>query len=147
MKLELKYHPAGDKPTRALILACFIAFMGGVILFVLNNMLVAALLPALTIYSLVPYFFPTYYTFDEQAITAKRLGKTSVYAWDDYRSFTVQANGIVLWTVVDLNAAESNYKEKMAVMRSSVFLLMTPQMIEKADGILRRKLALTKKKV
>ena len=146
MKLELKFHPAADKPGKALAMAFFLAFMSGLMFCVLNSVLVVGLLLALMIYNLIPFFFPTYYTLDDKCVTVSRLGKKRVYAWDGYRSFTVENNGVVLWTVPDIHQAQETGREKMAVLRSSVFLLMTPQMIEQAGGILRSKLAETTKK-
>ena len=46
MKLELKFHPAADKPGKALAMAFFLAFMSGVMFCVLNSVLVVGLLLA-----------------------------------------------------------------------------------------------------
>ena len=146
MKLELKFHPAADQPGKALDMAVFIAFMGGVMFFVLNSALIVGLLLAAMLYSLLPFFVPTYYTFDEKGVAVKRLGRERVYSWEKYRSFTVENNGVALWTVEDISKAGGTSKERLAVMRSAVFLLMTPQMIEQAGGILRQKLAAVEKK-
>lgn len=146
MKLELKFHPAAEQPLKACLITAFIAFMGGVMFYVINNVLVVGVLLALMIGSLLPFYFPTYYTLDETALRMKRLGKERVYPWDKYRSFMVQKNGVTLWTVADLSSASQSKdrREKMAVLRNSVFLLMTPQMIGQAEVILRQKLAVTK---
>ena len=143
MRLELKFHPAAEQPFKALLTAAFLACMGGMMFFMLNSAVVVGLLMLAVLYSLIPFFFPTYYTFDEETLTMKRLGRTRVYAWNKYRSFMVQKNGIVLWTVADLTAASANSREKMAVLRNSVFLPMTSQMMKQAEEILRKKLAVT----
>ncbi|MBQ7568183.1 hypothetical protein IJT17_05185 [bacterium] len=143
-QLELKFHPAAENPARAWLLAGFIGFMGGVMFFVLNSPLVVGLLLFMMIYSLVPFFFPTYYRFDSQGITMKRTGKEHAYSWDDYRSFTIQDNGIVIWAEVSVPNANDGFRKRMSALRRSVFFPMTPEMIGQAERILRQKLALTK---
>ena len=144
MKLEFKFHPAGQHPGQATAIAAFLAFMAGALLYLLNSPILVALLIFVVTYNFLPYYFPTYYKLDEKALTMSRLGKDYVYLWDDYRSYTVQKNGIVIWADATLPQRKDGVKNQMKALRRSVFFPMTPEIIEASTKLLRQKLVLTK---
>lgn len=144
MKLEFKFHPAGQRPLQATAVAVFLVFMAVALLYMINSPFLVALLIFAVTYSLLPYYFPTYYTLDDKALTMTRLGKDYVYLWDDYRSYTVQKNGIVIWAEASLPQRKDGVKNQMKALRHSVFFPMTPEIIEASTKLLRQKLVLTK---
>lgn len=144
MKLEMKFHPAADSPRKAWLTAIFLGFMAGALLYVFPYPLITALMVFMMVYNLLPFYFPTYYKLDDQAITMSRLGKDYVYPWDNYRSYTIQQNGIVLWPETSVPQRNDGVKKQMSALRRSVFFPMTPKMISDAESLLRQKLVLTK---
>ncbi len=144
MNLKLRFHPAAKEPLKAWGYAAFVGFMGGVLFMILNQPLIVALLLGIMIYNLFPYYLPSDYSFEDEGIRVTRWKREHFYKWNDYRSFTIEQNGIVLWAEVSAPSKDTPFREKMSSLRRSVFLLMSKEMLEQAEPLLRQKLALNK---
>lgn len=141
LPLVIRQHPAAKKPWLTAVIVVFLAFMFYT-LFTAKDLgiVVPALLTAMVIYSLVPYFFVTTITFTQEEVSVKRFGSPAIFKWDNYRSYSLQGNGVVLWEEMRPASGGASFSQYMKSMRHSVFLPLDAENIEKIEPILSHKL-------
>lgn len=141
-KLDLKmcFHPAGKRPVLAAGVAAFLGFMGSAMWFVMQEPYVPLVLMGVMVYSLVPFYIPTYYSFDQEGVTVKRWGRAKLHKWSDYRSYSVQGNGMVFWADTAAPSKITSLGKQVSALRRSVFLSLDEEMLKQAEPLVRKKL-------
>lgn len=134
-------HPAAKRPWLAAAIGLFLIFMmWTMIAGWKDNIIIPLLLMALIIHSLIPFYFKTTVIFDDEGVSVKRFGKPEVFKWDDYRSFSMQDNGVVMWMDMRPAVGKGSFSEYFKSLRRSVFLPIDAELLGKAEEILKRKL-------
>lgn len=140
MNLQLRFHPAAKTPLKAWGYAVFIVAMGFLMWMIMKQPLVTGLLMAVMVYNVIPYFVPTNYTIDEQGIHYKRLQSQRLYKWEDYRSYSVEKNGLIVWAKELVPNAQMDTRERFKALRRSAFLPMSEDLVAQAEPVLRQRL-------
>lgn len=140
--LVLVNHPAARRPWVAVCVVLLLIFM---VYSTISNrqewgILVPALLLALLVHSLIPFFWATTITFTPEEISVQRFGKPEIFKWDDYRSYSVQDNGVVLWMEMRPAGEKAGFGAYFKSLRRSVFLPLAREDRGRAEEILGRKL-------
>lgn len=146
LPLVIKQHPAAKRPWLTTVIVLFLLLM----VFSMfsskagwSGLLVPAVLLVVILHGLVPYFFSTTFTFDKDQIEVSRFGKPSVFKWDDFRSYSVQGNGFVLWTEMHPASKKSSFSSYFKSLRNSVFLPLDEEAMQKVEPLMARKLVKT----
>ncbi len=146
LPLVIKQHPAARRPWLTVVIILFLLLM----VFSMfsskagwSGLLVPILLLAIILHGLVPYFFPTTFTFDKEQILISRLGKPSVFKWEDYRSYSVQGNGLVLWMEMHPASKTSSFSAYFKSLRQSVFLPLDEEAMQQVEPLIARQLVKT----
>ena len=146
LPLSIKQHPAARRPWLTAVIVLFLLLM----VFSMfsskagwSGLLVPALLLGIILHGLVPYFSPTTFTFDKEQITVSRFGKPSIFKWDDYRSYSVQGNGFVLWMEMHPASKTSSFSAYFKSLRNSVFLPLDEEAMQKVEPLIAKKLVKT----
>ena len=140
MQLELRYHPAAEHPIKAGLYAAFIGAMAALMPAMLNSTFASAVLLALMIYNVTPYFVATNYRIDDEGLHYQRLGKQRHYLWQDFRSYSRDKNGIILWAKDFVPDEKMDSRQRWQAMRRSAFLPMSPALMEQSEPLLQSKL-------
>lgn len=136
-EMDLRFHPAAKRRGLALGTAIFLGVMLGAMFVVVKEIYIIIVLVGLMVYSVLPFYVPTDYHLDGEGISMMRYGKKRVHKWSDYRSYSVQSNGIVIWTDVAGANTRARFGTQMKALGSSVFFPMDKEMIEEAEPLLR----------
>ncbi|MBQ7528425.1 hypothetical protein IJT10_00780 [bacterium] len=141
LPLTLVQHPAAKKPMLTVVILVFLAFMTWTLFTGFKDaILIPIILMAIVLHGLIPYFFVTRFTFSNEGIEVKRFGKPTFIKWEDYRSYSVQNNGVVLWMDMRHAGKGSSFKEYLQSMRRSMFLPLDYEHIERVEEILSERL-------
>lgn len=96
MKARLRSHPAARRPVMAAAVAMAVgAVLGMGWAFVPDPAVVLPLVLALGV-SLLPFFAPTDYGFDDDGVEVARAGRRERHPWSRFAAFRLVAEGIVL---------------------------------------------------
>ena len=96
MSAPLRFHPAARRPRLALLVLVGLGFLGGAAWAVLPEPAVVLSLALVMGVSLLPFYAPTDYLFDEEGVEVARAGRRRRHPWAGFGSFQVQRNGILL---------------------------------------------------
>lgn len=141
LPFTLVNHPARQKPWLTVMIVVFLAFMVWTLFTGFKGALfIPLILMAIVLHGLIPYFFATKLTFSQEGIEIARIGKPTVIKWEDYRSYSLQSNGIVLWMDMRPADAKSSFSEHLRSMRRSMFLPLPADLRERAEAVLVKKL-------
>ena len=93
--IEWVSFPAKENPRKTIFTVIFIIGLS-VALFYFYGPIYGIISLLVLTFSLMPYFTPTRYTFDENNIEIKKAFYTINKKWKDYRSFYPDGNGVLL---------------------------------------------------
>ncbi|MGM9999017.1 MAG: hypothetical protein ACI38Q_06450 [Candidatus Bruticola sp.] len=146
LPLVIRQYPAAKRPWLTAAIVLFLLLMiismlspkGG-----WSGLLVPIVLLAIILHSLIPYFIPTTYTFTKEQIEVRRFGKPSVFKWDDYRAYSMQGNGVVLWMEMHPASKTSSFSAYFKSLRNSVFIPLDEESMQIVEPLISRKLVKT----
>ncbi|MGM9991586.1 MAG: hypothetical protein ACI376_01880 [Candidatus Bruticola sp.] len=146
LPLIIRQHPAVKRPWLTAVIVLFLLLMifsmfsskGG-----WSSLLVPAVLLVVILHGLIPYFVPTTYTFTKEQIEVRRFGKPSVFKWDDYRAYSMQSNGFVLWMEMHPASKSSSFSKYFKSLRNSVFIPLDEESMQIVEPLISRKLVKT----
>ncbi len=134
MSARLRFHPAARRPSLAALVLLALGFLGGAAWAVLPQPAVVLSLALVMGVSLLPFYAPTDYLFDEEGVEVASVGRRRRHPWAGFGSLQVQRNGILL-----LPGAPGD-PPNVRSLRRAVFLPMDAELRARALPLLEARL-------
>lgn len=132
MSTTLRFHPASRRPALATGVMLGLGFLGGAAWAALPEPAVVAPLALVMGVSLLPFYAPTDYRFDKEAVEVRRLGIRKRHPWSRFASFQEQRNGLVL--------LPKDSSQGLRALRRAVFLPMDAELRALALPLVQKRL-------